>query len=113
MEKTVLLSMIQECIRQGKAVVGTHVMPKHGGEGFTVRQGIESILAGEIIEVYPDRDRVLICGQASGVKIDKRFVGNYIHSSVRIEWNMQAQQVVVVTMYRPDGNNWKNQYTRK
>ncbi len=112
MNDAILLAMIQECIRHGKAVVYAHVMPKHGSKGFTIRQGIQSILVGQIIEMYPERDRVLICGEASDLKIDSRFIGVFIHSSVRVEWRQDAQ-VVIITMYRPDKHYWTDHETRR
>jgi len=110
-----MVQYVRSCVAEQRFVVTDHAQRGHTlAEGFTVRQGIEALMGGELIEDYSGRqgnvDRLLFCGTASGLKLDTtRFFTTYIHVVVEVE---EATQIVVVTMYRPDVNRWRNPWKR-
>lgn len=68
-------------------------------EGFSEKEIIATVMAGSIIEQYPDRNRVLICG---AVLFN---VGTEMYLHVVCEQNY-ADQVELVTAYVPDRREW-------
>jgi len=79
-------------------------------EGFTVGQGIDALMRGEVLADYSERNRLLFCGEERGLKLDKRFCTTYIHIVVEIDRNAD---IVVVTMYRPSVVEWKTAWKRR
>ena len=108
---TLLLAMIRECIRTGRYAFTSHALIKHPtSEGFTPRQAIEAINNGDIIEHYPEQSRCLIAGTASGIVISKEYITTYIHCVCHYD---DVNQIVIVTMYRPRSDTWRNHASRK
>ncbi len=106
-----LLAWIQTCIEEGRYHFTDHALTKHTMEdGFTPRQALEAIQRGTVIERRDDECRCLLCGEASGLRLDPKFVTTYIHSVIR--WD-SVREVVVITMYRPKSTEWQNQFTRR
>ncbi len=74
---------------------------QHGlKEGFGERQMVEAILSGQIIERYPERQRVLICGRAT---LEPK---TWIYLHIVCEQNY-SDQVELVTAYIPDELEWE------
>ena len=106
-----LLAMIRECIRTGRFVFSAHALTKHtASEGFTPRQAIEAIMAGDIIEHYEARNSCLIAGSASGLVVSNDYIATYIHCVCAYD---QVNRIVIVTMYRPRSTEWINPSRRK
>lgn len=77
-------------------------------EGFTRQDIVDAIMSGQVIEEYPDRSRVLICGRttlSSQVTI-------YLH--VLCEYS-DPLYVEIITAYIPDERIWESPpfYRRK
>ncbi len=106
-----MVQFVHTCIREQRFVVSDHARTGHTlAEGFTVRQGIEALLNGEVIEEYSTRDRMLFSGAGSGVTLDRQFCTTYIHVVVEIE---EGAQLVVITMYRPSVDEWRTPSKRR
>lgn len=56
---------IRERVRQGFYLVKRDAILHAIKEGFTRYDMVDAVLTGRIIEEYPDRQRVLICGETS------------------------------------------------
>lgn len=106
-----MVQYVHACIREQRFVITDHARNDHTvAEGFTVRQGIEALLHGAVIEEYSTRNRMLFCGEGQGVPSDTRFFTTYIHIVVEME---EEAQIVVVTMYRPKVSEWRSPWKRR
>lgn len=106
-----LLGFIRECIRLRRYAFTTHALTKHPTiEGFTPRQALEAINNGNIVEHYPEQNRCLITGTASGIAVSKDFITTYIHCVVKYD---NIRQMLVITMYRPSSDEWIGPARRK
>lgn len=106
-----MVQYVHSCIQGQRFVVTDHARNEHTiAEGFTVRQGIEALLRGTVIEEYSTRHRMLFCGEGHGLKLDTRFFTTYVHVVVQIE---EETQIVVITMYRPKISEWKSPWKRR
>jgi hypothetical protein len=105
------LALIQECIRTDRYIFTNHALTKHPPkEGFQATQALQAILNGTIIEDYPEQDRCLISGTASGLRLSSDYVTTYIHSVCCYD---DIEKVVVITMYRPSSDEWLNGERRR
>lgn len=93
------IQTIQQLIRAKRYQVKLHAVQHALKEGFSERDMLEAILDGRIIEEYPDRQRVLVCGQTI---VDEILV--YLH--VVCEQNY-PDQIELVTAYFPDEREWE------
>lgn len=93
------IQTIQQLIRAKRYQVKLHAVQHALKEGFSERDMLEAILDGRIIEEYPDRRRVLVCGQTV---VDDILV--YLH--VVCEQNY-PDQIELVTAYFPDEREWE------
>ena len=59
------IKTIQGRIREGNYLTKPHAVQHALKEGFARKHIVEAILNGEIIEEYPEVDRVLICGHST------------------------------------------------
>jgi len=75
-------------------------------EGFERTHMVEAILAGTIIEEYPDDQRVLICGKTTLAK------NTDIYLHVVCEY-ADAIYAEFVTAYIPDEQEWENPPLRR
>ncbi len=106
-----LLAWIQQCIEAGRYHFTDHALTKHPlDEGFTAADAILAIQRGTIIEHRAEECRCLICGDVPKLAPSPRFITNHLHCSV--EWDPD-DEVVIVTVYRPDSGQWVNQFTRR
>ncbi|NIP24909.1 MAG: DUF4258 domain-containing protein, partial [Phycisphaerae bacterium] len=59
------IDAIRERIQAGHYLIRSHAVLHALKEGFEREHMVEAILSGQIIETYPDDERVLICGRTS------------------------------------------------
>lgn len=110
-DASIMLAIIQECVRTKRYVFTKHALTKHPpAEGFTPDQALEAILNGTILEDYPVQDRCLISGTATGLDLSSDYISTYIHCVCCYD---DVQQVVVITMYRPSTVEWINGQRRR
>ncbi len=91
---------IREQIQAGHYLIRNHAVLHALKEGFDREHMVEAVLTGQIIETYPDDDRVLVCGRTSlskSVTIYLHIVCQYV-DPVYIEF---------VTAYIPDETRWE------
>jgi hypothetical protein len=111
MDSEIAVQYVQACIREGRFVVSNHARDKHPTrEGFTVGQGIDALMRGEVLRDYSERNRLLFCGEGKGLRQDKRFCTTYIHVVVEVDTDAD---IVVVTMYRPSVDEWRTAWKRR
>ncbi len=94
------IETIRRLVRTNRYQVKRHAVQHAVKEGFGETQMVAAILAGQIIEVYPERRRVLICGRAT---LESE-TSVYLH--VVCEQNY-ADQIELVTAYIPDELEWE------
>ena len=101
------IQSIRECIRLGNYFVKSHAAIHALKEGFDREQMVEAILNGKVIEIYPENQRLLICGQVT-------FATNttvYLHVVCECA---DLIYVDIVTAYLPDEANWNHPpYSRR
>jgi hypothetical protein len=108
--EALLLAFIQESVRAGRFFITSHAVSRHPiEEGFTVRQALDSIINGQIIENRRSESRCLISGRAAKLEAKPRFVENYIHCICRYD---DISRIVIIAMYRPGVDHWINDDTR-
>lgn len=93
------IETIRERVRQGNYLIKSHAVRHALKEGFERSHMVEAILAGTIIEEYPDAQRVLICGKTSLAKT----TDIYLH--VVCEY-VDPVYTEFVTAYIPDEQEW-------
>ena len=110
-DHAMLLAFIQEAVREGNFYFTGHGVDKHTGkEQFRPIHAVEAILNGQIIEVRDDESRCLICGEVNGLPQSPEYITNYLHCVCEYD---NIQNIVIVTMYRPNSDDWINQHTRR
>jgi len=96
----VKIEHLRKRIKHGKYLVKSHAVQHALKEGFERRQMVEAVLNGEIIEVYPQVKRALICSQVMFPE-GKEF---YLH--VVCEYASPVY-VEIITAYIPDRSLWE------
>lgn len=94
------IKTIQEFVRQDRYLVKGDCIRHAVKEGFVRQDIVDAVLAGQIIEDYPERERVLVCGHtrlAATVVI-------YLH--VVCEYS-DPDYSHFVTAYIPDEVEWE------
>ena len=100
------IEIIRERIRKGNYLIKSHAVQHALKEGFEHKHIVEAVLAGTIIEEYPDDQRVLICGKTTlSENIDI-----YLH--VVCEY-ADAVYIEFVTAYIPDELTWESPPLRR
>ena len=100
------IETIRQLIQTKRYQIKLHAVQHALKEGFGEQDMIEAILAGQIIESYPDRNRVLISGRTTieGISL-------YLH--IVCEQNY-PDQIELITAYIPDEQEWENPpFTRR
>ncbi len=95
------IQTIQERVRSGQYLVKSHAILHAVKEGFDRQDMVDAVLNGRIIEAYPERDRVLICGLTS------------LSSSTAIYLHVVCEcddpiYVEFISAYIPDEIVWEN-----
>jgi len=91
---------IRRRVRQGDYLVKRDAILHAVKEGFSRQEMVNAILAGQTIETYPERKRVLICGPTT---LSSR-ITIYLH--VVCEYT-DPVYVEFVTAYIPDQTAWE------
>jgi len=92
---------IRNRVRAGHYLVKRDAILHAIKESFNRRDMVEAILTGRIIEHYPDRQRVLVCGETS------LSVTTMIYLHIVCEMR-DPIYVEFVTAYIPDETIWEN-----
>jgi len=100
------IEIIRERLRKGNYLIKSHAVQHALKEGFERTHMVEAILAGTIIEEYPDDQRVLICGKTSLAKT----TDVYLHV---VSEYADAIYVELVTAYIPDEQEWEQPPLRR
>jgi hypothetical protein len=82
--------------RRRKLRVSRHALREAYKEGLRGRDIVYAIFKGQVIERYPDRDRVLIQGPAQKSGLPLHVVCDYADAKV----------IVAVTAYIPNRSEW-------
>jgi hypothetical protein len=101
------IETIRERVRAGNYLVKGHAIQHALKEGFDRKHMIEAVLAGKIIEEYPEDQRVLICSRVN--LLDN--VAIYLHVVCEYADPVYAE---FVTAYIPDEEQWERpDFTRR
>jgi len=95
---------IKKKIREGKYFMSQHAVVESAKDMVDDEDIKAAILAGELIEDYPDDKRghsCLICG----IMRD----GKYLH----IVTGMAKENVVIITTYLPSSDKWETPFKRR
>ena len=95
------IEIIRERVKAGNYLIKSHAVQHALKEGFKRKHIVEAVLNGEIIELYPDEQRALICGKTS---LSEK-VAIYLH--VVCEY-ADPVYVEFVTAYIPDEEQWES-----
>ena len=97
---SLILTTIQQCIRDDNYLVKSHAVIHALKEGFDRRNILEAVLNGSIIEEYADAERVLVCGRTT-------ITDTEIYLHVVCEY-ADPVYVEFVTAYIPDEQEWES-----
>ena len=89
--------------RRRKLRVSHHALREAYKEGLRGRDILYAIFEGEIIERYPNRDRVLILGPVGKSDVPLHIVCDYT----------DTQEIVAVTVYIPSRSEWAADAVRR
>lgn len=100
------IEYIRQQVHAGYYLIKSHAVQHALKEGFERQHIVEAILTGEIIEEYPEVQRVLICGQATLSQSSE----TYLHTVCEYA---DSVYVEIVTAYIPDSRQWENPPLRR
>jgi hypothetical protein len=89
------LDKIRELVLGGKYFFYTHALTEAKKDGIAPEDAVRAILTGEVIEEYPDRQRVLVYAMLPG-EIPLHVICDY----------SQVDVLLIVTVYIPDDRLW-------
>jgi hypothetical protein len=89
------LDGIHRLVREGKYFFYTHALIEAKKDGVAPEDAVYTILTGEVIEEYPDRQRVLVFAMLPH-EIPLHVVCDCSQSNV----------LLIVTVYVPDDKKW-------
>ena len=89
--------------RRRKLRVSFHALREAYKEGLRGKDILHAIFKGEVIERYPERDRVLILGPSAKSNLSLHVVCDYT----------DAHEIVAVTVYIPDRSTWVGNLIRR
>lgn len=93
------IEIIRNIVRTKRYHVKLHAVQHALQEGFGEKEILAALLTGAIIETYPERGRILVCGKAM-------FDANmemYLHVVCEQNW---PDQIEIVTAYVPSRLDW-------
>ncbi len=97
------LDKIQDLVRAGKFRISAHALTESSKDGVRAEDIEFVILNGEIIEEYPDRQRVLILARLSESNLAVHVVCDHADPG----------EIVAITVYVPSRDEWIADRTRK
>ena len=68
------IEVIRRKIAAGDDLIRNHALLHAFKEGFTRQDMVNAIVTGQIIEIYPDDKRVLVCGYTTLLKSVKIYL---------------------------------------
>ena len=89
--------------RRSKLRVSMHALREAYKEGLRGKDILYAIFKGQVIERYPNRDRVLIMGPVATSDLPLHVVCDYT----------DAREIVAVTVYVPSRSKWTADLIRK
>jgi hypothetical protein len=89
--------------RRHKLRVSLHALHEAYKEGLHGKDILYAIFEGEIIEWYPDRDRVLILGPVTESDLPLHVVCDY----------KDTKEIVAITVYVPSREEWAGDTVRR
>ena len=95
------IELIRIRIRNGRYLIKSHALVHALKEGFDRRHMVEAVLAGTMIEEYPESNRALICGKTSL----SPSVDIYLHVVCE---HVDPVYIEFVTAYIPDEQEWES-----
>ncbi len=110
MDDPAAIAEIRLCVEVGKFAMDEEHCDEHMfNEGFVIRQAIQVVVSGDVIEADTRRNRWLFCGTVRDMEQQARFRGWWLHVSVERD---DATGVAIVTMYRPRVQLWRTERDR-
>ncbi len=106
MEKPQQIAQIQDQVQQGRYWLTSHAERERESEKITIREIEEAFLShqAEVIESYPEDIRGRSCLVLGFTKS-----GNPLH----VVYGLGAEELIVITVYRPDPEQWINWRLRR
>jgi hypothetical protein len=98
---------ILELIEHGEIRISAHGYDELASDGILVREVVDSVSAGKVIESYPDYHKgpyVLV------LQYDR------LNAPIHAVWGIPkgaTTPAVLITGYRPDPNRWSDDFTRR
>jgi hypothetical protein len=89
------LNEVRKLVLEGRYFFYTHALIEAKKDGVAPEDAVHAILTGEVIEEYPDRQRVLILAMLPD-QVPLHVVCD--HSQVNV--------LLIVTVYIPDDRQW-------
>lgn len=103
MEATAVdLDGIRRLVLDGEYFFYTHALTEAKKDGVAPEDVVHAILTGEVIEEYPDRQRVLVFAMITN-KVPLHVVCDYSQGNV----------LLIVTVYIPDDRQWVGSRMRR
>ena len=99
------IGVIRELVRLGRYRTRSHVVTHMIEESFSEKEVVRAVLRGRIVEEYPERERCLIAGPASGLSSG----GTHLHVVCDLS---RPDLVRFVTAYIPRRPWWKSPFER-
>jgi hypothetical protein len=94
------ITTIREFVRQGRYLVKGDCIRHAVKESFVRQDIVDAVLTGRIIEDYPERERVLVCGRT------KLSTTTIVYLHVVCEY-ADPNYIHFVTTYIPDEVEWE------
>jgi hypothetical protein len=96
------LDKVRRLVLEGKYFFYTHALTEAKKDGIAPEDAVHAILTGEVIEEYPDRQRVLVFAVLPD-NVPLHVVCDYSQTNV----------LLIVTVYIPDERQWIGFRVRK
>lgn len=100
------IETIQQLIRADRYQVKLHALQHALQEGFDEADIKDAVLSGQTIEIYPERRRLLICGEFTPLPE----MSMYLHVICEQTY---PDQVTIVTAYIPSTRDWGTPPTKR
>lgn len=95
------IEIVRDLVNKKNYSISKHAFTEAFADGFSLHDILIAIRTGEIIEEYPDRNRLLIYAKLGS---------DSIH--VVVDYST-SEYIWIVTVYRPDPKEWIGDKVRK
>jgi len=96
------IETIRRLVQEGKYYFYAHALTEAKKDGVTPEDAVHVILIGRIVEVYPERNRVLVSGMMTS-NIPLHVVCDYSNDDL----------ILIPTVYVPSRRHWVSSQRRK